>query len=39
MTDWFSDLLFWIIFGAILFLLRRQKIFLDGRRTCAAPAF
>src|SRR5258707_7376281 len=27
MTDWFSDLLFWIIFGAILFLLRRQKIF------------
>jgi hypothetical protein len=27
MTDWFSDLLFWIIFGAILLLLRRQKIF------------
>src|SRR5258708_18243436 len=27
MTDWFSDLLFWIIFGAILFLLRRQKNF------------
>src|ERR1700751_4458189 len=27
MIDWFSDLLFWIIFGAILFLLRRQKIF------------
>src|SRR5260221_13089432 len=27
MTDWFSELLFWIIFGAILFLLRRQKIF------------
>ena len=27
MTDWFSDLLFWIIFGAILFLLRRQKVF------------
>ena len=30
MTDWFSDLLFWIIFGAILFLLRRQKIFWKG---------
>src|SRR6201988_3688166 len=27
MTAWFSDLLFWIIFGAILFLLRRRKIF------------
>jgi len=27
MIDWFSDLLFWIIFGAILLLLRRQKIF------------
>jgi simple sugar transport system permease protein len=27
MIEWFSDLLFWIVFGAILFSLRRQRIF------------
>jgi galactofuranose transport system permease protein len=26
MIDWVSDLLFWIVFGAILFSLRRQRI-------------
>ena len=28
MINWVSDLLFWIFFGAILFSLRRQRIFL-----------
>jgi galactofuranose transport system permease protein len=27
MIDWVSDLFFWIVFGAILFSLRRQRIF------------
>ena len=27
MSNWLSDLLFWIIFGAILYSLRRQRIF------------
>ena len=27
MIDWVSDLLFWIVFGSILFLLRGQRIF------------
>src|ERR1700757_2051654 len=27
MSDWVSDLIFWIVFAAILFTLRRQRIF------------
>ena len=27
MSDWLSDLIFWIVFAAILFALRRQRIF------------
>ena len=27
MINWLSDLLFWVIFGAILYSLRRQRIF------------
>ncbi|HEY2423875.1 MAG TPA: hypothetical protein VGH55_07205, partial [Chthoniobacterales bacterium] len=27
MSDWLSDLIFWIVFAAILFGLRRQRIF------------
>src|ERR1700733_15947736 len=27
MIDWLSDLVFWIVFAAILFALRRQRIF------------
>ena len=27
MSDWISDLLFWVFFGFVLFSLRRQRMF------------
>jgi galactofuranose transport system permease protein len=27
MTDWLSDLIFWILLAAVLFMVRRQKVF------------